>query len=214
MRKVLLFLIFSLASSVAFCQDTTKFGIFAGLNETSVPMVFQGRPYANATQGGFSIGGVADIGLSKFLSFQPGLYYTRKGGATLHDTIYLNTGVPKNAGSDKLYLYYGEIPLNFIFHVPLAGATVFAGGGPYLALEFDSKLLFKVDGEGETYNQSPYNPPEVSDTDLGYNIIGGIRFAKGITVRVTYEKSFGTIYAGQSSAKNQGLNFSVGYFFK
>ncbi|HWD89084.1 MAG TPA: outer membrane beta-barrel protein [Mucilaginibacter sp.] len=212
MRKAALILIFSLTSGFAFCQDTKSYGIFIGLNETSVPMFYLGKTFANITQGGFSIGGVADIHLGKFFSFQPGLYYTRKGGATLHDTIELNTGVPKNTGSEKLDIYYGEIPLNLVFNVSVAGASFFTGGGPYLAARFGSKFLFKIDND--VYNETSYYGFQLSSTDLGYNIIGGIRFAKGFTLRAAYEKSLVSVYAGQPGAKNQGFNFSAGYFFK
>src|SRR5579872_4310252 len=108
MRKLLLTFAFILPVTCALCQHIS-YGAFVGLNQTSVPMIYNGKPFANSTQGGYSIGGVANIKLGKFLSFQPGLYFTRKGGTTLHDTIYVNIGVPKNPGRDKLEIYYGEI---------------------------------------------------------------------------------------------------------
>jgi len=212
MRKILLILVFIFATATAFCQKIS-YGAFIGLNETSVPMTYKNEAYANVTLGGFSIGGVVDLKFAKFLSLQPGLYFTRKGGETLHDTIEFSGAKPRTPLTTKMHLNYGEIPLNLLFNGQVAGATFFAGGGPYFAIKFSTKLFYNNGVDG-SFVESPDYPPKLNGTDLGYNILGGIRFAKGLTLRVAYEKSMGTVYNGQPGVKNQGFNFSAGYFFK
>jgi hypothetical protein len=212
MKKSLLILILLLAPVIAFCQNIS-YGIFGGLNETRIPaMFYKNESYANVTQSGLSIGFVSDIKLGTMLSFQPGVYYTIKGGTTKNDTVEISTGIPRSVGTTKMSVGYAEIPLNLLFNAKVARATFFAGGGPYFGLKAGSSTNFKGSVEGANSN-ADYSPP-LKSTDLGFDITGGIKLANGFTLKITYEKSFSSIYDDQPGAKNQTINYAIGYFFK
>ncbi|HWD89083.1 MAG TPA: porin family protein [Mucilaginibacter sp.] len=209
MKKTLLFLVFTFISTFTFCQDTKPFGIFIGLNATNATMPAGYTQDYSALKVGYSIGGVADIRLGKFLSFQPGLYYTMKGGSTEDDNVEVSIGLPNSSGTTKLIIDYIEVPFNVIFNTKGEGTTFFAGGGPYAAVKLSSVLKFNDGNETDIFGS-----PDLNTADIGYNIMCGVRFAKGFALRIAYGRSLTSIYREQPGMKNGGINFSAGYFFK
>ncbi len=89
----------------------------------------------------FHVGFMGDAPLGKFFAVQPGILFTGKGSKT-------QTGQPGDsyyykATSNPLYV---EVPVNFVFKVPLAkdGSSFFVGAGPYAAVGVGGKN--KVEG--------------------------------------------------------------------
>ena len=90
MKKVLILAACVLISTCAYSQ-TIGYGIDAGLNITKVPMTL-GKPQYNNSQAGFHARGFVDIQFGSF-SFQPGLMFKVKGGATKPDSAEVSTGI-------------------------------------------------------------------------------------------------------------------------
>ncbi|RYY06233.1 MAG: PorT family protein, partial [Sphingobacteriaceae bacterium] len=107
--------------------QTVKFGAKAGVNFASVKAynnptssVYQSKIYTN-----LKIGEITEIGWTKF-ALQTGLVLNGKGGIDTYINPETNTNRRKN-----VRLYYLEIPVNFLYKVPVKAGTLFFGGGPY-----------------------------------------------------------------------------------
>jgi hypothetical protein len=212
MRKLLFFFVFLLISVCCRAQGVS-YGIFAGFNETKIPINYLGKQYANVTQSGYSLGGSVDIKMGKFFSFQPGLYYMTKGGTTANDSVEVSTGIGRSQGISRLILHYGEMPLNFLFNLKTADGTFFIGGGPYLAVNFHTSSIFHIGGGGGDSYPEPYPFPALNTGDVGFNTLVGYSFDNCFTLRFGYTRSLSSL-SDQGDVRNQGFNFSAGYFFR
>jgi OOP family OmpA-OmpF porin len=97
-----------------------------------------------------NIGIIAEmpIGHSKYLYFQPGIYYTAKGNmyqrfydTTLSATLENDTMFHRT----QLYANYIDIPLNIAFKLPLGKkCSFFISAGPYLSFFYNGKKSNEV----------------------------------------------------------------------
>ncbi len=124
--SIAVILVFCLAG---FSQESNVF-VKGGVNIGNVSISDNGKyDDANALVS-FHAGIMADLPVSKFFSFQPGLLFTGKGSKT-------QSGQPSNATYFKATSnpYYIELPVNLVAKVPLASneSNFFIGAGPYIA---------------------------------------------------------------------------------
>jgi hypothetical protein len=216
MKKILILTAFIFISAGVYSQ-TIGYGIDAGLNITKVPMTL-GKPQYNNSQAGFHAGGFVDIKFGSF-SFQPGLSFTVKGGATKPDSAEVSTGISTPAvGTTHLLIDYIEIPLNFFYRIKTDNGNIFLGGGPYFALGVHASNEFHGTYAGGSVNQENVvefgsNYPGINSKDFGINGIVGAR-VKNIYISAGYGKSLVNISVINNNVKNQGYSFSLGYFIK
>jgi Outer membrane protein beta-barrel domain len=84
--------------------------------------------------GGFSVGILGDLPLSKKISFQPSLLFTQKGQSEYVEST-----------SSVVRLNYMELPLNFIYKVPGKSGNFIFGLGPDLSYGLSGTII-------QTYN--------------------------------------------------------------
>ncbi|MDP9077878.1 MAG: PorT family protein [Bacteroidota bacterium] len=221
MKKIFLLAGLLIAFSGAFAQTIT-YGIKGGLNLTQVPVqstTFGVSSSSDKYLAGFHIGGLVDIGFESF-SIQPGIFYTTKGGNT-DANIDIDFGGQQFTGTAKVKtkLNYLEVPVNFIYKVPAGDGKVFFGAGPYIGygLSGNASVTSNVNGQTATQNQDVKfgnGDGEIKNPDFGFNILAGYELPMGVTLNAGYGQSFAGSSNTSGKVKNQGFQFSVGYFFR
>src|SRR5688572_26825591 len=145
MKKPVLLLSFSLFAFCVFAQ--TRISVTGGIHSTSVsPFVNPDLKIISSAElkrSGLHFGFLADIPVrdSKKLSFQPGIIYFARGTTQelLLDTS--TTNIFKATTEQKVN--YIDLPLNFVFKLPLKGKTkLIMGAGPQASLFYSGSSSF------------------------------------------------------------------------
>jgi hypothetical protein len=180
--------------------------------------------YGTEWKAGLAVGGVADIGITGNIYFQPGLFYEM-------------TGVKLPAGY-QLYSN-GEwdintltIPLNFEYKTGEKGGNrFFIGTGPYIGYNFSAGQNYNAGGTYNYYtNSTSYNPAYsgslkignsagidfIKPLDLGWGINTGYQLAIGLYLRVHYQMGFTNLdpYSDKYDVyKSSAYGVTLGYLF-
>jgi len=226
MKKIILSLILIIAISPAFAQ-TVKFGISGGLNESSFSATNE-TGVSNSFLSGFHAGVFSDINFGK-LSIEPGLFYTTKGNSSKQTLIFYDmnagggSGFSGNAHIKTIYNYL-ELPINFLYNIPVSYGKFFIGGGPYLAYGLSAKLNSKsvitpAGSSSQTTYQNvsiPFGSDEgdIKRFDFGVGALGGLALKNGLLFSIGFEHGLiNTVEGGGASLKNNTLAVSLGYEF-
>jgi hypothetical protein len=207
-----------LAGSSSFAQS---FGIHAGGNLASATVKSGGSlfPIAPESKLGFLAGLVAEIPIAKSVNFRPELNFIQKGYKISFSEDF---GTGTFAFDGKETLNYLELPLNVTYSLPAGSNTVFLGAGPSIGLGLSgkSKLTSTQPGQPTTTEEEDTkfggdeNEDDYKPLDLGLNILGGFRFTNGLFLKLGYTFGLSNLtHEPESSYKNKGFAFSVGYFF-
>ncbi|GAA4340423.1 hypothetical protein GCM10023149_51830 [Mucilaginibacter gynuensis] len=248
MKKTLLTLCLAAASFTTFAQvyedeTPTTFGIKAGLNQASIKTDLSGfsvpGQVSSSTKSltSFHIGFFADIKFTKELSLQPALLYTGKGGSFAYAVNIEAEGFNlATVATEKLSLYYLQLPVNLVYTMPVGDNHLFFGAGPYIAVGLSGRqkgsATIIAEGMSETtsFDQKVIfgnNPEEstVRSTDYGATALVGFKFWTGFSVNASYDfglcniQPYNSSQAQQQDAdinispKTRTLSLSVGYTF-
>ena len=213
MKKVFLLTIALLGAATTFAQTIT-YAVKAGVNFSEISASVQNITATSKSLTGFHVGGIVDFGFKSF-SIQPGILYTTKGGSSSDVTADGGTG----ANASKITLNYLEIPINFLYHAPTRKGSVFIGGGPYVGVGLSgSAPLVDENGQPTGQKQSVHfgsTADDIGNPDIGINLLGGYQFTNKMFLSAGY--GFGLANLSNeiiARIHNQGLSFSIGYFFK
>jgi len=201
----------------------TTFGLRGGVNFQNVNGKDEdGKKLENDIIAGFNIGVNAEIPVAPGFYFQPGLLYTIKGAKGTQDFQGLTIKTTAR-------LSYLEVPLNLIYKPTLGTGRLLLGFGPYVAFGIGGEVEYE--GGGNSYTEKIKYKKMVMDTDpddvayfkpmdAGANFLFGYEFTEKISVQLNAQLGLVKInpeYEGntndQSSAKNTGFGFSLGYRF-
>lgn len=169
--------------------QTIQYGLKAGINFASISAYDNPTSsyYQSKNFGNVRFGGIVEYSRQKF-AIQSGLILDGKGGVNTYINTESNTNRRKNAR-----LYYLEIPVNFLYGVPIKAGTLFFGGGAYAAYGIAgnyslSGIIFDspIDGTEKVYFGNNENS-DYKRTDFGANFRAEIRFLHGIGLELNYE---------------------------
>jgi len=217
MKKILLTICISLCTAIAFAQPAT-FGFKGGLNFTEFTLK-DANSNLSITSGNwtsFNFGVFADLKIptSKF-SVQPSLLYTGKGGHLAENGNGASVTIDEK-------LYYLELPVDLVYHSPVAAGDFYFGAGPYLAFGVSGKLTANLDdGSGNTTNAiEPVkfgNGPndDITPTQFGGNLLAGFKFKNGFLINANYDFGLTNDIPGatNSGGKNKSNVFSISIGF-
>src|ERR1700753_434132 len=158
MKKTILVALLSVISFTTFAQNIT-FGVKGGLNISTIDYNYpittnSGSSSINlypSSLKSFNAGIFADFKFGN-ISLQPALNFTGKGGEEQVD-LTDNKGNPAGTSVNKLTLYYLQLPVNIVYHVPLLIGNVYFGAGPYIAKGISGTSKYPgntADGEATT----------------------------------------------------------------
>lgn len=228
MKKYVLLILPSLFILLTVHAQRPSVILRGGLNLANVTIAENGRVNDAKTLTSFQAGFIGDIGLSQFISLQPGLLITGKGSKTQSGETTDNNYF--KATTNPIYL---EVPLNVVFKFGASdGPNFFAGAGPYLAIGIAGKN--KTEGKflGTFFsNESDIvwsdDDPTTLDYeegagfgimkrfDYGLNGTAGIDLKKAV-ISVNYGLGLAKLQSGTESSdddnnKHRVLSFTIGF---
>jgi hypothetical protein len=143
MKKLILFTIaFCLIAGTSFSQITFGPKIGANLSKYSYSFKESDLEPDVKLRLGPSIGGVLDLPITDFLSFQPSLMYSKKGSS--YDLDKMNPNHTFD-GYMRDRVSYIEVPLNFAGKLELGPGSIQLFVGPYIAFAIAGKSISKYD---------------------------------------------------------------------
>ncbi|MDR2814734.1 MAG: PorT family protein [Prevotellaceae bacterium] len=218
MRKFVLFAALAAGTITgAAAQKPIEFGARAGLNFDSQKQSRSNESETSDSKLGFHLGVVADIPLANLASslpswfyFQPGLYFTTKGGKE-------SSSWQGMSSTSTASLYYLELPLRASVKYPLAGSfCVRAHVGPSVGFAVSGKSKTELTQGGKTQsNEGDYfENDDVSRFHFGLDFGAGVEY-KQLHLGVGYDLGLSNMYTGDGdlSIKNRTLGVSLGYNF-
>ncbi len=157
--------------------------------------------------GGFHAGVFSEINLDKKGNWavQPALLYTVKGRkfSKSYDSAksFLNDTSAIRASWKTSYL---ELPLNFIYRLPLTAKVRFiAGGGPYIALQHRDKAAYEItnaSGERNIFDDKLASGDAINKYEKlnwGINALAGFDFNDRLMLTANYSRGISDFYTAQ-----------------
>lgn len=166
-----------------------------GITSDPIKIVGNVRP-------GLRAGVTIDAPLSRYFSFQPGVFYSQRGA----DDI---------AGSVNIRVDYVEIPVNLLVKASLGKSRLFMGGGPYLAIGVGGKISSGSFSQDIKFGDGTNAQYKRLDAGLGFN--GGIQAANGVIVRGFATVGLANVAPSGNSnngIRNWGYGLSIGYLLR
>jgi hypothetical protein len=233
MKTTLLSLLLIAFVTSSFSQSSFKYGVIAGLNESTFPEPFttqgqkimvHGQTISSSPIVGFHLGIIAEVTI-KQISIEPGLFFTTKGGANIDS--YSTPGF-YYYNKERITLNYIQMPINILYHVPLVFGNFFMGGGPYIALgvlgEYktdnatsSSNLVRKegvvIFGSNDDGKYDFGNGSNVKNPDYGLNAEAGITLRNKLRFSVNYEYGLANLSNSIfTKGRNEVIGLSVGFY--
>ncbi len=222
MKKPLLFFCFSFLLIIN-ATAQTRISIAAGLHSTSVsPFINADVQTLSSTElkrSSLHFGFVADIPVNdnnKF-SFQPGIVYYGRG--TTQEQI-LDTSKSKVWRTTlEQKINYIDIPLNFVYKMPLKGNTKFIiGAGPQASLFYSGSTTFSSIDKFEKFTTEQNEDLPVGKGNeqyrvmhFGLNALLGFEFKRAY-LTAHYNKSLTPFYEQTNEFKYMALGATLGVF--
>ena len=216
-------MLFSQAQQKVSTAGGSGFGIRGGVNFQNINGKDEdGNKLNNDILTAFHAGITLDIPVGIDFYFQPGLLYSLKGAKT--NDVFLGQSINSEAK-----ISYVELPLNFIYKPLLGKGHMLLGFGPYVALGINGKVTYSGSNSSQSRDIKFQNKVLLTDTDnvsylrpldAGANMLIGYEFASKLSFQLNTQLGLIKInseYEGatndQTSAKNTGFGFSLGYKF-
>jgi hypothetical protein len=168
---------------------------------------------------GFLAGVTAEIPIATSVHFRPELNFVQKGYKIFFSEDF-GTGPFEVDGKETLN--YLELPLNITYSLPAGKNKVFLGAGPSIGLGLSGKYKFTTEfpgqptetEEGDTNFGGDEAEDDYKPLDLGLNINGGFQLTTGFFLKLAYTFGMSNLsHDSETSFKNKGFAFSIGYFF-
>ena len=223
MKKILFTAVIATAFSFTATSQST-FGFQVGGNLASVKYEDgSGKKEVNDSRVGAIAGLIADFPMGP-LSFRPEINFIQKGFKNTSNESILGVDYKTE---DKWRLNYVEVPLNFVFNLPMGTGKVFFGLGPNFGLglsgEAKSKLDIGSNTSSKTVDVKFDGDKNATDAkihlkrfDVGGNVLAGFQSDMGVTLNVGYTLGLSDIAPNDNSnstLKNRGLTLKLGYMF-
>jgi len=170
----------------------------------------------------FNFGVFADVKIHRF-SIQPAVNFSGKGGTFKGVTGTLPNGSVSQVNS-KFNIYYLEVPVNIIYHIPFLAGELYLGAGPYVAMGIYARRRQSADNNNNgvhTYfansNKITFGNEQgdIKSNDVGAQGIAGIKLKGGLLLNFNYDLGLANILpdASGNKFKNRVFGASVGYVF-
>jgi hypothetical protein len=236
MKKICLLASVALAITTS-AKAQVQVGVMAGANANNQIDHYTGQTTNNQLKVGFHAGGLVDFGISRNFSIQDGLMYIMKGGQ--QEREFVNAGITSQI-KDKLTLSYIEMPLTFVYKLPVGSGRFMIGAGGYAAVCVNANDKYKyqatMDGSevsamtmegGKDLTIGNDAGEQIKRLDFGATGLLGYQMNNGIFVKASADLGLYNIVNGNSTygfagtqpvttvndptSKNQSYMLTVGY---
>jgi len=187
------------------------------LNFASLSNAYNGTNSGYSGITTFNAGVFVDFKIGNF-SLQPALNYTGKGGSYneilyyFYPDLYPGPAISNEPGTEKVkeQLYYLQLPVNIVYHIPVVIGNIYFGAGPYVAQGLSGKTTYT---EGSTFGNSA---DDVKATQFGADAIIGFKLRNGLLINANYDLGLTNdvpAAEGGNKSKSHVFGISVGYVF-
>lgn len=226
MRKLLLSL-FLTGSSLAALAQLPTFGIKGGVNFSTLSASGTPNNVVAGTNLTSSSGSVTSFNLGVFadvkfgdISLQPALNFTGKGGTFDGATGMLPDGSTSQVHS-KYNLYYIQVPINLVYHIPVVIGEIYLGAGPYGGIGIHGKTkLTAINAQTGSFGSSQgtkfgNDAGDIKRTDFGADAIAGLKLKGGLLFNINYDYGLSNILpeSDGNKFKTRVLGASIGFAF-
>jgi hypothetical protein len=227
MKKILLLACFLIISMSTFAQ-MPSIGVKSGLNIATITNPDGGNSVSSSSIATFNAGVFVDFKFGNF-SLQPALNYTGKGGNYTENLYYYfpnavpgpNISNGSGAGTEQIkeQLYYLQLPVNIVYHLPVVVGNIYFGAGPYIAQGLSGKITDSYSDASTVTTQKVTFGNSASDikaTQFGADAIIGFKSRSGILFNVNYDLGLTNDVpssANAGSSKSRVFGISLGYVF-
>lgn len=224
MKRMLLMAGGLLIAAASFSQ--VSLGVHATGNLATAKVDFPDGPdFSKKAVFGPGAGVVAQFAVNDQFALRSGLTYLQHGVKL--KSSFVQDGIGDVEYEAKNKLNYLQVPVYALYTKKLTAIEIFAGAGPYanVGISGKSKLTYSyLDENGEKVSESEESDAFKKEEDGGSGLkrfdwgagaIAGIRLPNGMFANIGYQYSFGNTSDGDNSKyHNQGLQLTVGYFFR
>ncbi len=163
-----------------------------------------------SSQFGYSIGAIGDLVITDYLSLQPELIYTFKGGQyDLEESI-----VTENFQSRLGYI---SMPISLVAKKDVKWGYLVAGAGGYISkLMFSSYSLDQNNvnvSAGSLRVGGDFNADQIRAWDAGVKVRAGIELKKGFFVNAFYDIGAYDINPQFTTTRNKTVGVQTGFIF-
>jgi hypothetical protein len=190
MKRIYFFNVFVFAAVLSIAQP--RYGIVGG-----GVMAKTNEELSNTNTFGFQLGMVMESKLGKSFVVKPQIQLIKKGTEQV-------------TGEKGIYNYL-ELPINFLYKMPLKRGRVYVGAGPALAYMISGSWALK----GESKEVIYFDFDKVNRFDYGINTIVGYEIKGGFFFNINYTMGLRDVWYqhGVGSNKNRVFGFSIGKMF-
>ena len=222
MKKTILFA--ALITAAFAGRSQTTFGVHAGINGASFTtkntVSNQTTTDKADTKVGVIVGINAEIPIAASFFFRPELNFIQKGGNITETQTFFGVTTTYKADITTNYL---ELPLNLVYKFD--GGGLFAGAGPSIGYGISGKAKTKTttgNSTSEATQDIKFDGDKNANDgkghlkalDFGANFLVGYQFSNNLFLKANYTLGLSDIDPeDNSSTKNRGLGFTVGYRF-
>ena len=206
MKALILSNLFILFLSIT-VKGQTEFGLKAGVNNTSYS--YQPSEVIGDTEPlwRYYMAGYLDAKIAKGLYIHPEVSLQGKGSRLVESEVRGSTRIIQKVN-------WLDMTVNFLGKLPIDGVgNVFLGAGPYIGFTMDGTNTYEENDA--TTAVIIYEDNALERFDYGMNFLTGIKFAKQISLNVSYKIGLRNIaedyFKWSSNVKNQVFSIGLGF---
>ncbi len=214
---------FVVLMATLFCLQlhAQTFGVRAGLSMANMLIKDDDGTYSddNKMNPGFHIGPTMEVPVNDRISFETGLLLSTKGFKVSEEESFMGETYDY---TEKINLYYLDIPLTAIGTFDVGGAKIYGAFGPYIGIGLSGKSVYEETYDGETESEeedikfgSDEEEDDLKRLDYGLTAGAGVEI-NSILIGVSYDFGLANVaaYTGEgTTASHRVLKFSLGYKF-
>jgi hypothetical protein len=181
------------------------YGIIGGVNFAKASETLTGSSYTvnTASVTSFMLGVFYSYNFSN-LSVQPAFLFTGKGGQ-----------ITGNGTQTTFNIYYLEVPVDIIYHLPVPSGNFYFGAGPFIAFGVAGTQKFdnnsgNITSADISFGSDPNND-SIKLLDYGANFLAGIKFRGGFLLEVNYDLGVANVIPQNNlQQKNTVIGVTIG----
>ena len=165
-------------------------------------------------------GGIVQVKLGRNISLRSGLIFSQQGVTVKHAEDEFGSV------TSKTRLNYLQVPVHAVYAFPVAPGALYVGLGGYagygISGEIKNTLWFYTDDGGyefveklKAFKKSEEDGGNLQRADYGLSGIAGLQLRNGFFVQAGYQRGLANISRDKEDTyRNNGLQLTIGYFFK
>jgi len=213
MKKILLTFFLVTVSLITFAQ-IPSIGIKGGVNFATTANNKSDLTSGSLTT--FNAGVFVDLRFGN-LSLQPALNYIGEG-----QSYTFTTEVPEAPNFEETrnipamdHLYYLQLPVNIIYHIPVIIGSIYFGAGPYIAEGISGKTTYSSEFYTTQKITFGSSASDIKPTQFGADAIVGFKLKGGFLINVNYDLGLSNDLPAVETGnrKSRVLGISLGYVF-